>query len=96
MCHVKCSNHQLNQNASNKAYEWTCPNCIRTALPFYNKRNVDFDSTVTDETTILRANNFHTETLKNYQKYTFIAHINYQSILSTFDEFAVMLRTNSI
>ena len=22
MCHVKCSNHQLNQNASNKAYEY--------------------------------------------------------------------------
>ena len=93
MYHVKCSNHQLNQNASNKAYEWTCPNCIHTALPFYNKRNLDFDSTVTDETTILRANNCHIETLKNYQKYTFIAHINCQSILSTFDEFAVMLKS---
>ena len=24
MCHIKCSNHQLNQNGSNKAYEWAC------------------------------------------------------------------------
>ena len=93
MCHVKCFNHQLNQNASNKAYEWTCSNCIHTALPFYNRRNLDFDSTVTDETTILRANNCHIETLKNYQKYTLIAHINCQSILSTFVEFAVMLKS---
>ena len=93
MCHVKCSNHQLNQNASNKAYEWTYPNCIHTALPFYNRRNLDLDSAVADETTILHANNYHIETLKNYQKYISIAHIISQSILSTFDEFAVMLKS---
>ena len=93
MCHVKCSNHQLNQNASNKAYEWTCLSCIHTALPFYNRRNSDFDSTVADETTILHTNNCHIETLKNYQKYTSIAHINCQSILSTSDEFAVTLKS---
>ena len=93
MCHVKCSSHQLNQNASNKAYEWTCSNCIHTALPFCNRRNLDFDSTVADETTILHANNCHIETLKNYQKYTSIVHINCQSILSTFDEFPVMLKS---
>ena len=46
MCHVKCSNHQRNQNASKKAYEWTCPNCIHAPLPFYNRRNIDFDSIV--------------------------------------------------
>ena len=93
MCHVKWSNHQLNQNASNKAYEWTCSNCIHTALPFCNRRNLDFDSTVADETTILHANNCHIETLKNYQKYASIVHINCQSILSTFDEFPVMLKS---
>ena len=93
MCHVKCSNHQLNQNASNKAQEWTCPSCIHTALPFYNRRYSDFDSTVADETTILHTNNCHIETLKNYQKYTSVAHINCQSILSTFDEFAVRLKS---
>ena len=92
-CHVKCSNYQLNQDASNKAYEWTCPNCIHTALPFYNRRNLDFDSTVADEATILQTNNYHIETLKNHQKYTSIAHINSQSILSTFDEFAVTLKS---
>ena len=90
MCHVKCSNHQLNQNASNKAYEWTCLNCIHTALPFYN---LGFDSIVADETTILHTYNCHIETLKNYQKYISIAHINCQSILSTFDEFTVMLKS---
>ena len=93
MCHIKCSNHQLNQNVSNKACEWTCPNSIHTALPLYNRRNLDFDSTVADETTILHTNNCLLETLNNYQKYTPIAHINCQSILSTFDEFAVMLKS---
>ena len=38
-CHVRCSNHQLNQNASNEVYEWTCPNCIHTALPFCKGRS---------------------------------------------------------
>ena len=93
MCHVKCSNNQLNPNASNKAYEWACLSCIHTALPFYSRRSSDFDSTVADETTILHTNNCHIETLKNYQKYTSIAHINCQSILSTSDEFAVMLKS---
>ena len=83
VCHVKCFNRQLNQYASNKAYEGTCPNCIHTELPFYNRRNLDFDSTVVDEATILYSNNCNTETLKNHQKYTPIAHINCQSILST-------------
>ena len=59
----------------------------------YNRRNLDFDSTVADEATILQTNNYHIETLKNYEKYTFIPHINSQSILSTFDEFAVMLKS---
>ena len=93
MSHVKWSNHQLNQNASNKAYKWTCPNCIHIALPFYDRRNLDFDSTVADEATILHTNNCHVETLKNHQEYTSIAHINCQSILSTFDEFTVMLKS---
>ena len=66
MCHVKCSNRQLNQYASNKVYEWTCLNCVYTALPFYNRRNLDFDSTVADETTILHTNNCNIETLKNH------------------------------
>ena len=67
--------------------------CIHTPLPFYNRRKLDFNSTVAYKTTILHTNNCHIETLKNYQKYTSITHINCQSILSTFDEFAVMLKS---
>ena len=93
MCHVKCSSRQPNQNTSNKAYEWTCPNCIHTALPLYNRRNPDFDSTVANKAISLNTNNCHTETLKNHQKYTSIAHINCQSTLSTFDEFAGMMKS---
>ena len=74
-----------------KCAELTCLNCIDTALPFYNRRNLGFESTVAYETTILHTNNCHIETLRNYQKYTSITHINCQSILWTFDEFAVML-----
>ena len=67
MCHVKCSNHQLNQNASNKAYEWTCLNCIHIALPLYNRRNLDFDSTVAEDTTILHTNNCRTRYEPRYK-----------------------------
>ena len=52
LANVSCQMLQsLNQNTSNKAYEWTCPNCIHTALAFYNRRKLDFDSTVAEETT---------------------------------------------
>ena len=91
MCHAKWSNHQLNQNASNKAYEWTCPNYIHAALPFNNGRNLDFDSNIVDEATIVHTNNCHIEILKNNKQYASIAHTNCQS--STFDEFAVMLES---
>ena len=93
MCHAKCSNHQLNQNASNKAYEWTCSNYIHAALPFNNGRNLDFDSNIVDEATIVHTNNCHIEILKNNKKYASIAHTNCQSISSTFDEFAVILES---
>ena len=85
--------NQIKIKTSNKAYEWTCPNCIHTALPLYNRRNPDFDSTVANKAISLNTNNCHTETLKNHQKYTSIAHINCQSTLSTFDEFAGMMKS---
>ena len=71
----------------------TCPNCIHTTLPFHNRRNLDFDSKVADEATILNVNNCHIEILKNHEKYTSITHINYQSTLPTIDEFAVMMKS---
>ena len=93
MCHVNAPIFNWTKMLQIKCTELTCLNCIDTALPFYNRRNLDFESTVAYKTTILHTNNCHIETLKNYQKYTSITHINCQSILSTFDEFAVMLKS---
>ena len=59
----------------------------------FHSTNLDFESTVADEATILHTNNCNIETLKNHQKYISIAHINCQSILSTFDKFAIMLKS---
>ena len=88
-CQVCNKTVRCNQNASNKVHEWTCLNCIYTSiyynciytLPFYNCRYLDFDSNVAYKTIILHTINCHIETLKNYQKYTSITHINCQSIL---------------
>ena len=80
-CQVCNKTVRCNQNTSNKVHEWTCLNCVHTALPFYNCRNLDFDSNVAYKTTILHIINSHIETLKNYQKYTSITHINFLSIL---------------
>ena len=96
----------------------TCTNCIHTALPFHNRRNLDFDSTVADEATIhltslllwwnlTKIHFYRTYKLpinitniwrvccydEILRKYTSIAHINYQSTLPTFDEFAVMMKS---
>ena len=80
-CQVCNKTVRCNQNASNKVHEWTCLDCIHTALLFYNCRYLDFDSNVAYKTTILHTINCHIERLKNYQKYTSITHINCQSIL---------------
>ena len=42
-----------------KCKERTWLNCVYPALPFYNGRNLDFDSIVACETTILHTNNCH-------------------------------------
>ena len=84
MCHVKCSNHQLNQNASNEVHGMDLSELYNTAIPYFNRRNLDFDTTIAYKTIILHTINCHVETLKNYQKYNSITHINCKSILSTF------------
>ena len=72
-----------------KCMEWTCLNYIDTAIPYFNRRNLDFDTTVAYKTIILHTNSCHVETLKNYQKYNSITHITCKSILSTFGKFVL-------
>ena len=93
MCHVKSSNHQLNQNALNKAYEWTCPNCVHTALPFYSRRNLDFDSTAADENNHSACKQLSHRDTQELSKILLYRTYKFQSILSPFDDFTVMLKS---
>ena len=94
--HAVCAN-LTNQNIISRVpKEWTCRNCIHTKLPFFNLRNLellDNDIKLQENCNEIETetNNVHVEALDTARNHTSIAHLNTQSINSTFDEFNVML-----
>ena len=67
----------------------TCTACTLTELPFHNTRNLN--ETLDNETQISR--DFHIDKLQANQNNTSIAHLNVQDLMSTFNEFSLMLNS---
>ena len=94
--HAACSNlpkSQQIQMTSRIVKYWTCKNCLFSELPFFNVRELDLDGAVSAIPAEEIALNHDVNLLKKHQNQTSIAHINTQSLLSTFDEFSHMLNT---
>jgi len=70
--------------------EWTCNNCLFKELPFHNIPTIMNE----ERTEIDDYSNIHIEKIREHSKYLSIAHLNTQSMSSTFDEFQVMLKQN--
>ena len=68
---------------------WLCYRCYLKELPFFNTQDLSEETiSITDQTI---QNIFHSQNLETNRNYLSIAHLNTQSISSTFDEFQVML-----
>lgn len=85
--HVKCHKN-LTIKTVQKVTVWTCHCCLWSVLPFYNSRTIDKTSTNhVDAGTI----DHHINTLDANRNRISIAHLNTQSITSSFTEFEAML-----
>ena len=93
LTHVTCLNiskfEQKHYTAKSVNY-WTCNDCTLSILPFYNTR--DLNESFTNEIDFIPpTENTHLKKLQENPNYTSIAHLNVQAIMSTFNEFSVML-----
>ena len=86
VAHLKCIKNCTTET------EWTCLSCIHTVLPFSNCYDLN-SSSISDVSISSAASNTHLEVLKRHQNHTSFAHLNVQSLTSTFDEFSFMLQT---
>ena len=75
-----------------KSYDprrWICCRCYLKELPFFNTQNLPEETISITNQTI--QNNVHSEVLETNRNYRSIAHLNTQSMSSTFDECQLML-----
>ena len=78
---------------SRKAHEWVCESCHFRELPFSGVREFH-EITATSPTKINSVDyeNIHISNFKSHGKHLSIGHLNTQSMVSSFDEFNVMLQ----
>ena len=88
--HVKChKNISLTINTVQKVTVWTCHRCLCSVLPFHNTRTID--ETPADSQAVDDLIDQHLTTLDANRNRISIAHLNTQSIASSFAEFEAML-----
>ena len=78
---------------SRKAHEWVCESCHFRELPFSGVREFH-EITATSPTKINSVDyeNIHISNFKSHRKHLSIGHLSTQSMVSSFDEFTVMLQ----
>ena len=84
--HIKCTELSVKSVVST----WTCPKCLVSVLPFFNCQHFDTLEELDDsplDTTSLQIS----ETLKEHSKDLSIMHFNTQSMVSSFNEFQVLV-----
>ena len=103
--HLKCVSSKSKQTIN----DWICTSCLHTVLPYYKERikktkktnkkkpffnQIDLDTSVQSTSSQDSEHiNQHLDILKQHKCHTSIAHINVQSLLSTFDAFSLMMNT---
>ena len=87
--HAKCTNLNNRIMTSREPTLWTCNNCVHLELPFANVSDLDNTLDFENNSVIQRCS--YMENLNQHRNHTSIAHLNAQSLLSTFTEFTMML-----
>ena len=93
LTHVSCLNISKMQKKKKTVKTLplhTCTACTLTELPFHKTQNVN--KTLDNETQIIPpSRDFHIDKLQANQNNASIAHLNVQALMSTFNEFSIML-----
>ena len=94
VCHVSTlytwGNVNWNKKPSAVQTVWTCPTCIHVNLPFHNMRSLAVLDLSDPNFSVTLGSEPHLEGLNKYLNNTSIAHMNVQSLRSTFYEFSYM------
>lgn len=89
--HLNCSAIRVSNKQSVTPNDWICTNCVHTVLPFLNVRSLDdtcdFDASLPNENILVD----HLQRINEHRNNISIAHLNTQSIASTFDAFHLMI-----
>ena len=95
LVHLKCiSTNATKRLNSYNPQRWICYRCYLKELPFFNTQNLSEETiSIKDQTT---QNNLHSQALEQNRNHLSIAHLNTQSMSSTFDEFQLMLYQHPI
>ena len=95
LTHVTCSNIQKTEQkhfSAQTVYVWLCSDCTLSTLPFYHSRDLDISLSDESDYNVPLYQNEHHQKLNVHSKHTSIAHLNIQAIISTFNEFVMMLQ----
>ena len=75
--------------------DWICSTCIQSTLPFTKVRDLHvLDASLINEAVEYQGQ--HIIMLSKHQFHTQVAHINTQSLPSSFDEFSLMMNSTSL
>ena len=89
--HAKCIGKKFVKNRSHvKTINWTCHRCLLFELPFHKTRTINEDIPPVDNV-LDEIENEHLTAMESNKSKISIAHLNTQSIASTFAEFEHML-----
>ena len=94
LTHINCSNiPKTEQNTILQTiYAWFCSDCTLSTLPFYHSRDLNMSLSDGSDYDVPLSQNEHHQKLNEHYKHTSIAHFNTQAIMSTFNEFVMMLQ----
>ena len=94
LVHLQCSTliTILIIKNSLKAREWVCESCHFKELPFLGLREVQEINVTPTTNNSVGYENIHILNFTSHRKHLSIGHVNTQSMVSSFDEFHVMLQ----
>ena len=95
LTHITCSNIPKTEQkhyTAQTVYPWLCSDCTLSTLPFYHGRDLDISLSDDSDHNVPLSQNVHHQKLNEHSKHTSIAHLNILAIMSTFNEFVMMLQ----
>ena len=87
--HLKCcKSAAINVQSARIPATWTCHSCLLSTLPFFGVRDILHTNAEQDDEQFIPES---LQLLNNHRKHFSVAHLNTQSMTSTFTEFEAML-----